>query len=134
MVIAIKIFTLMAGTMAAIAITPITINWTLVITVITICLAAMGTIIKIFGTKTKINDESLRNSSYLQSIESAGNKRSEKLDQLKELINIQYTEVEKLKILSQNSTKGLEELKKDNRDLVQRLDDLLRQLMEYMEG
>ena len=56
-----------------------------------------------------------------------------KTHDLKDLINAQYVEVEKLKIITTNSHHNIDELKQQNRDLVQRLDDLLKQIMEYVD-
>jgi uncharacterized protein YlxW (UPF0749 family) len=120
-------------------------NLTIVISVISLCLAGMATLIKVFGPNHKINDERLRSSPYLIGLESdiknkesklkeEINDKEKKLNGLKEIVNIQHVEVEKLKVESKNSSKSLEELKQDNRDLVQRLDDLLKQFMEFMEG
>jgi septal ring factor EnvC (AmiA/AmiB activator) len=122
-----------------------TVNLTVIFSVISICLAAMGALIKIFGPNHKINDENLRNSPYLIGLEKDIKEKESKLKEeikdkenklngLKEIVNVQHVEVEKLKVESKNSSKSLEELKQDNRDLVQRLDDLLKQFMEYMEG
>jgi biopolymer transport protein ExbB/TolQ len=109
-------------------------NITLLIGIITFCLTTMATLIKLFGPKSKISDQNLRESQYLQGIEGDVKAKEDKLSALKELISEQHTEVEKLKIESKNNTKSLEELKQDNRDLVQRLDHLLKQFMEYMDG
>lgn len=109
------------------------VNWTVIISIVTICLAAMGTLTKIYGSDKKISDEKLRNSPYLQKVEKDLLDKEIKLSNLKDIVNTQNVEVEKLKIESKNSNKSLSEIKQDNRDLVQRLDDLLKQFMEYMD-
>jgi len=120
-------------------------NLTVIISVTAFCLTAMGALIKIFGPNHKINDENLRISPYLIEIEKDIKEKESKLKEeikekesklngIKEILNAQHVEVEKLKVESKNSSKSLEELKQDNRDLVQRLDDLLKQFIEYMEG
>ncbi len=120
-------------------------NLTVIISVTAFCLTAMGALIKIFGPNHKINDENLRISPYLIEIEKnikdkecklkeEIKEKENKLNGIKEILNAQHVEVEKLKVESKNSSKSLEELKQDNRDLVQRLDDLLKQFIEYMEG
>jgi len=122
-----------------------TANLTVIISVTAFCLTAMGALIKIFGPNHKINDENLRISPYLIEIEKDIKEKESKLKEeikekesklngIKEILNAQHVEVEKLKVESKNSSKSLEELKQDNRDLVQRLDDLLKQFIEYMEG
>ena len=110
------------------------VNGTIISSVITISLAIAVAAIKIFGYKSKINDENLRNSPYLIAIEADIKDKEQRLSAVKDLINAQNTEVEILKSKTINSEKTLEDLKQDNRDLVQRLDDLLKQFMEYMEG
>jgi len=121
-----------------------TLNLTIVMSIISLSLGAMATLIKIFGPDHKISDENLRKSPYLINLEKEINDKDKKLKDeindkdkklngLKEIVNAQHTEVEKLKVESKNSSRSLEELKQDNRDLVQRLDDLLKQFMEYME-
>jgi len=120
-----------AGTSAA---TGGALNVTLLIAIVTICITTMATLIKLFGPKRKVNDESLRESPYLKEIETEIKEKEAKLIALKELVSSEHTEVEKLKIETKNSSKSLEELKQDNRDLVARLDHLLKQFMEYMEG
>ena len=125
--------TTLIGTAAAVA-AGASINWTAVIAILTISLTAMGTLIKLFGPKSKISDENLRASPYLKQLEADVQDKEAKFSQLKELVNGQHTELAKLKVETDHSSKSLEDLKQDNRDLVQRLDDLLKQFMEYMEG
>jgi hypothetical protein len=111
-----------------------TLNVTVVLSVTSISLAAMATLIKVFAPNKKINDESLRSSPYIVGIESDIKSKEEKFNGLKEIVTLQHIEVEKLKVETKNSSKGLEELKQDNRELVQRLDYILKQFMEYMES
>lgn len=133
-----NITAIVAGTAAAAAAAVVgagfAINWTTVLAILTISLTTMGTLIKLFGPKNKINDENLRESHYLIQLESDMKEKESRLSHLKELVNEQHTDLEKLKIEMEHGSKSLSELKQDNRDLVQRLDDLLKQFMEYMEG
>ncbi len=121
------------------------INITAIITVLTICLSAMATLIKVFGPSSRISDEVLRDSEYLKSIareakdkadqiEKDSKEKTEKFLLLKDSVHLQAIEIEKLKVETHNTSKGVDELKKDNSYLVQRLDNLLKQFMEYMEG
>ena len=94
---------------------------------------------KIFGSN--IDDEKkLRDSDIVKdihtkskTIEAELKVTDAKTHDLKDLINAQYVEVEKLKIITTNSHHNIDELKQQNRDLVQRLDDLLKQIMEYVD-
>lgn len=110
------------------------INFTFIIALVTVCLTAMATLVTLFRPKQKISDEILRVSPYLKKLEMDIEEKEEKLDGIRKILSEQHTEVEKLKVQTQNGCKSLEELKQDNRDLVQRLDQLLKQFMEYMEG
>ena len=94
---------------------------------------------KIFGSN--IDDEKkLRDSDTVKdihtkskTIEAELKVTDAKIHDLKDLITAQYVEVEKLKIITTNSHHNIDELKQQNRDLVQRLDDLLKQIMEYVD-
>ena len=121
-------------TLATVTGVSLAINWTVIASVISVSLALMVALIKIFGYKSKISDENLRSSPYLIALEADIKDKEQRLAGVKDLINAQNTEVEILKSKTSNSEKTLEDLKQDNRDLVQRLDDLLKQFMEYMEG
>ena len=112
----------------------VSINWTVLMAIVAFCLSAMATLIKIFGSDSKINDQNLRDSPYLKFLEQELKEKDTKFNNIKELVNEQHTEVEKIKTELNNNSKTMTELKQDNRDLVQRLDYLLKQFMEYMEG
>jgi septal ring factor EnvC (AmiA/AmiB activator) len=120
------------------------VNWTLVISVFAVCLTAMTAAISIFKSKKSINDDELRESNLIKDIQTSSteNKQNiktnkdtsdQKSDQLKEQISVLRTEIEKIKVEMQNTNKSLEELRSDNRELVQRLDELLRQLMDLID-
>lgn len=111
----------------------VSINWTVLMAVITFCLSAMATLIKIFGTNNKIDDRNLRESPYLKDLEKELKEKETKLGHLKDIVSGQHTEVEKIKTELNNNSKTMSELKQDNRDLVQRLDYLLKEFMEYMD-
>lgn len=108
------------------------INWTTVIGIITISLASMGTLIKIFSSTRAVKEEDLRESPIIKEISQDAKDAKKRQEDMKETANLLKTEVEKLKIESANNNKTLEELRKDYRELVSRLDDLLRQLLEWV--
>ena len=109
------------------------INWTIILSVITVCLTAMATIVKIFGSKQGVNDEDLRQSNYLKEMETKAKDNNTKSESLKECISSLRTEIAKIKVEQTHNTRSLSELRIDNRELVQRLDDLLRQLVEWID-
>ena len=86
------------------------INTTVVISVLTICLAAMGTLVKVFGRKED----------------------PEKISKLKDIIHAVQMEMATLVTKNDNIEKSMDELKKDYRYLTNKLDDLLKQLMDLL--
>lgn len=110
------------------------INWTLIISVCAVCLTAMTAAISIFKSKKSIDDDELRASNLIIDLTSNVRDHSQKHDSLKEVVANLKTEIEKIKVEMLNTSKSLEELRKDNRELVQRLDELLRQLMDLLGG
>ncbi len=107
------------------------INWTIIIAILTTSMAAMGTLIKIFGNQKKIKDEDLRDSRYLSKMEKnleIGLSHHQTInEEIRKLEHLYGQLVEKIK----NNEKDIEEIKENNKDLIKRLDDLLRQLLEW---
>jgi len=110
------------------------INWTLIISVSAVCLTAMTAAINIFKSKKSINDDELRESNFIEDLTSSVKTNSQKHESIKEVVSNLRIEIEKIKVEMLNANKSLEELKKDNRELVQRLDELLRQLLDLLGG
>jgi len=102
------------------------ISWTLLIAIFAVCLTAMGTLIKIFGKKVTEED--------IGRIERESKEIKEKHESLKDAIGNMQTEVATLKERSRNNEKTLDGMKQDNREIVQRLDDLLKQLIEFLNN
>ena len=110
------------------------INWTLIISVSAVCLTAMTAAINIYKSKKSINDDELRESNFIEDLTSSVKTNSQKHESIKEVVSNLRIEIEKIKVEMLNANKSLEELKKDNRELVQRLDELLRQLLDLLGG
>ena len=122
-----------AGAVAA-GTTGATISWTIVLAIVTVSLTAMATLIKLYGPKTKISEENLRESTYIKELVGEIKEKEDKLNAFKELVYTANTEIEKLKIETKNTSNTIEELKINSRDLVKRIDELLKQFLDYMEG
>jgi septal ring factor EnvC (AmiA/AmiB activator) len=129
-------------TIAQPATSSLIINWTALLSVLTISLAAMGTLIKIFGTDHKTKEEDIRESKIIKEIqdqnkednkkiETANDNFTEKIEDLKETANSLKLEVERLKMESQNNIKSIEDVKKDYNKMFIQLDELLKQLLEW---
>lgn len=127
------------------------VNITLLLSVITVCITLMATLIRIFGPLSKVSDEILRKSQYLMSLENVSDDKlrdskylngledrikdkEQTLGKLRDVVQNQHTELEKLKIETNNTNRTVVEIKEDNKKLVDRLDNLLTQIMEYMDN
>lgn len=122
------------------------INWTTILSVATVCITAMATFIKIFGTNEN-SDEDLKNieennklfkdkqekdnKEFINEQENTAKEFNRRQEELKEKINVLIIEIEKSKMECSSNTKSIEELKKDYRILAQRLDELLKQILEW---
>lgn len=113
-------------------------NVTVWLSVLTFCLTTMATIVKIFGRHTP-EDQKPGKTPYCQKnctsikdnkkkIEALG----EKNENLKNIANGLEKEVEVLKAETANTNKNLEDIRSSSREVANRLDDLLRQLLEWM--
>jgi len=100
------------------------ISWTLLIALFAVCLTAMATLIKIFGKNVTEED--------IDRIEKENKEIRAKHESLKDAVGGVQTEVAILKERSKNGEKTLDGMKQDNREVVQRLDDLLKQLIEFL--
>jgi len=112
-------------------------NLTVWISILTVCLTTMATLIKIFGRKFKPEElpgnnfhckQRAKDTARLQkSTEDIKNE----IKDVKNKLNNLDTKVAVLTEKSESSRKSLEEMKILSRDLTLRLDDLLKQLIDY---
>jgi len=106
------------------------INWTFIISIFTICLTTMATLIKIFSGHVK--EEDLRNSKYIKGVDQKTEENFIRIDKIKEEVSDHKNKLSVLTTRTDAHQSSIESLKTDNRELVQRLDDLLRQLLEWV--
>ena len=106
-------------------------NWTLVMACMGACITALVAFIN-FRAKKRINDDDLRESSLFTELDDESDELSKKQETLKDTINKLTIEVEKMKVEMKSSTKTNDELRKDNRYIINRLDELLRQLKDLV--
>jgi len=114
------------------------INVTLLLSVIAICLTAMGTLVKIFSRKPK--DEQtpgkasicIQSKDKIESLEKAIMENKFKNEKIRDVTQEIDKELATLKNQSTNTTKTLDEIKQTNKDIANRLEDLLKQLMDWM--
>jgi chromosome segregation ATPase len=114
------------------------IDWTSLWSILIVTAGAAFTIttslIRIFGSQNSIKDEDIRTLPLVQEISDKTNKNSSQYSELKDTIAALRTDLEKLRTESAAGTRTLEELKKDYRDIVARLDDLLKNLLEWVSN
>lgn len=112
-------------------------NITVLMSVVVFCLTAMGTIVKIFGRTTKPEELPGKNSECLQSkkdidkLQTQSEELRKKDQELKEIITKLNMEVEILKRNSSDSNNSIEKIKENNRILTGKLEEMIRELLEY---
>ena len=125
------------------------VNMTVVLSVLGIALTAMTALVAIFRKRTREEDKPGRNPICQQQqtdmsrmerttkeitskLESSINENSKKNEELKQLFNDLGKEIVILQSQSKNTTKSLDEMKLNVKDVAAKLDDLLKQLMDWM--
>lgn len=128
------------------------INWTTVISVLVFSLTAMATILKLIGPNKSIKEDVLRESNYIKGIVQENKDQKEELkdiherqeefkddsykkrEEIKKEINDIKIEIEKSKAEWSASSKSIEELKENYKSLAVRLDELLKQMLEWFSS
>jgi len=128
------------------------IDLTVLLSVTAVCLTAMGTLVAIFRKKsTELKDDEfpgktpmcLQKKTDIERIEREAKELSNKLDKFKDesrkkieeirqMGNDANTEIGILKNESLNSIKGIDNTKAELKDIASKLDDLLKQLLDWM--
>ena len=129
----------------------VSINWTFLIAFIAVCFTAMMSLIQIFGKKVREEDikrlekenedvkqkiEALKTTASqkedVKRLEKENEDVKQKIEALKGTVNQIETEIAIFKERTRNNEKSIDEMKLDNKDIIQKLDDLLKQLMDYL--
>jgi peptidoglycan hydrolase CwlO-like protein len=110
-----------------------TLNWNLLISVFAICLTALGTLIKIFGENRSDYEHTAKQMDKISNdLDTLHNKENDAQKEINKVVANMQTEIATLKVQVDNNTKNLDELKTDTKKVVARLDDLLQQLIDWM--
>lgn len=108
------------------------INFTTIISVALVCLAAFGITVGIWGNKKeKMSEENIRELPLVKQLLENREAMQVKYDTPKDSFSNIKTDLERLKAESANNSKSVEELKRDSREMVSRMDDILRQMYEF---
>ena len=125
------------------------VNMTVVLSILGVALTAMTALVAIFRKRTREEDKPGQNSickqqqtdmsrmerttkEIISKLESSINENSKKNEELKQLFNDLGKEIVILQSQSKNTTKSLDEMKLNVKDVAAKLDDLLKQLMDWM--
>jgi len=126
------------------------VNWTILLSVLAFCVTAFGTLVTILRRKLKPEEQAgkspfcLQHKENYKRVEETAKNNSEKIeknkevdvkkfDELKQLVNDTSKEIEVLKVQSKNATKGMDEMKQDVKEVASKLDDLLKQLLDWTD-
>jgi septal ring factor EnvC (AmiA/AmiB activator) len=118
----------------------ISINFTVLLSVFAFCLAAMGTIVKVFGKRSKPEDLPGKNVvcqqhiKDLNRVETMSKENDTKNQELMKVINQIEKETALLKKETESNTRSNEDLKQSNREIAKRLDELLIQLTDFISN
>jgi peptidoglycan hydrolase CwlO-like protein len=127
--------------------TEVSINWTVIISVVTVCLAAMGTLIGIYRRPPKTLEEENasaraeaqadQNTKDIERIEEDLKEHikehNEKIDDVREKVNTLDKEIATINTNYANLEKGVEEMKVHNAEVVEKFDILLNQIMDWLD-
>lgn len=102
------------------------INWTFLLSFTLFLITVMTTAIKIYGPRTKVDDESLRKSNFL-------NQMNKDIQLLFEKYNTSNIDNEVKKVELDNLYKIINEMKSDHRKVGTRLDNLLEKFISYID-
>ena len=113
-------------------------NINFIIAIVTVCLTAMATLIAIYRRRIKPDElpgksvHCAQQNKEIERIEKANEDVRLKNENLKESVNKIQTEIAAIQEQNKYACKSLDEMKQDNKAIVQRLDDLLKQLMDFL--
>jgi len=112
------------------------INFTILLSVITVSIATMGTIVKIYSKKRELNDipgmssECTQHAKNVKRNENTTIENSRRLDIIKDSITSLEKEVAILEIKFSTTEKSMDEVKGGSKEIAKRLDNLLKQLLD----
>jgi len=132
------------------------VNLTVIISVTVFCVSTMATIINLWGAKrserianakkdaakSQQSNEDLPGQSVyckqqgkdLGRVEDLTRENKKNLEDAQKIVNQMVTQVATLENDNQNINKTMDEMKDNNKEIAKKLDDLLRQLMDWMNN
>lgn len=116
--------------------TGLNVNLTVLLSIVSISLAAMGTLIAIYGKKKPAlpgeSEACKQHKETIIRIESSSKEETMKIENLRNIVSELQRETAVLKNSSGNMEKNLDGIRVSVRDVAQRMEDLLQQLIEWM--
>lgn len=114
-------------------------DFTIWFSVITVCIAVVAIVLKFRSEKARVSEQALRESPIIVDIKSDIKKNHDKIELVKEdlhgtendVTHAQH-QIEILSLNQQNSNRTIEELKANNKEILKKLEDLVKQLYEFL--
>lgn len=103
------------------------VNWTFLGSFTLFLIAVLTAILKLYGSKTKLSEQSLRDSEYIKGLNSDLGDLKDKVIELDKKSDLNQ-------LTSDTNSQSIRELKRDRRELVQRLDNLLQNFMDFIDN
>jgi len=118
------------------------INWNLIIPIFAVCVSALVAVIKIFGDKPKqenlpgnalhCKQHEKEFSELKKTVEDGTKTNYEEHNDMRNTMSEIKQHIASLEADTKNNTRSLEDARRDNREIVKRLDNLLKDLMEWL--
>lgn len=116
---------MLLGIIASMGLTSLSsINWTVLLSIISVCVAGSVSLIDIFGRRVRQKD--------FQRLENENEEMKKKHEALKDNVGQMELEIATFKEKVRNSEKTTDEMKQDIKDVVQKLDELLKRFMDFL--
>ena len=106
------------------------INLTILLSIITVCLAAMGVLTKIYGRK---KEEEPGKHPSCSAHDERGKRNEASIKELRDKVDAMKDEVSRTSVKLDSDEKTIDELKQDSRKLADKMDLLLAQVLEFLD-
>ena len=105
------------------------VNWTALAGLTVVMIGIVVSILKIFGS-THINETKLRSSEYIKEIKKKTEEEQKEIENLRERINEAKNELSAMRVSIDNCTTITNEIKQDYKKLVDKMENLIKQIIE----
>ena len=107
------------------------IDWTWIISVFIVVIGAIVSFTKIFGDT--ISENKLRKSDFIKEMQKKSSTHETEISELRQKLTDAQADLKVQKVEVNNSKKTEEEIKRDYRELVNKMDELIRQIINLLK-